>query len=50
MGFVSRLGLHLDFGGALGLLLWVGFSVLVLATWVKILTKAGYSGWWMLVP
>lgn len=38
------------FGGALYLLLWVCFVVVSFVTWVKIISKAGYSGWWMMVP
>jgi hypothetical protein len=38
------------FAGPLALLLWIGFVVLTLVAWVKIITKAGYSGWWLLVP
>lgn len=41
-------------GGAAGVLLifilvYLVFLVLMIAAWVKILTKAGYSGWWILI-
>ena len=41
-------------GAAAGIILIVGlfylvFLVLMIAAWVKILTKAGYSGWWILI-
>jgi hypothetical protein len=39
-----RLKAHLEF------LLEIMAAVLSLVAWVKIITKAGYSGWWMLVP
>ncbi len=36
--------------GVLELLVFVGLAVLNLVATVKIITKAGYSGWWILVP
>ena len=37
-------GIFIIFG-----LLYLVFLVLTIAAWVKILTKAGYSGWWILI-
>ena len=36
--------------GALDLLVFIGFAVLNLVATVRIITKAGYSAWWILVP
>jgi hypothetical protein len=36
--------------GPLGFVLWLGLIVLFIAAWVQIVSKAGYSGWWVLVP
>jgi hypothetical protein len=42
--------LFATFGGVLWILLGPVVLILTLVTWVKILTKAGYSGWWIAVP
>lgn len=34
--------------GLIVVLLYICFAVLFLIAWVKIITKAGYSGWWVL--
>jgi hypothetical protein len=34
----------------LSFVVWLGLTVLFIAAWVQIVTKAGYSGWWVLVP
>jgi hypothetical protein len=31
-------------------LLQIAVAVVTLVAWVKIITKAGYSGWWIMVP
>jgi hypothetical protein len=31
------------------LFLYLGLIVLMVVAWVKVVTKAGYSGWWVLV-
>src|ERR1700679_2140570 len=36
--------------GPLWFVVWLGLTVLFIAAWVQIVTKAGYSGWWVLVP
>ena len=36
--------------GPLWFVVWLGLTVLFIAAWVKIITKAGYSGKWVLVP
>jgi hypothetical protein len=36
--------------GPLGFVLWLGLVVLFISAWVQIVTQAGYSGWWVLVP
>jgi hypothetical protein len=36
--------------GPLWFVVWLGLTVLFIAAWVKIITKAGYSGRWVLVP
>ncbi len=36
--------------GVLEVSVFIGLAVLNLAATVKIITKAGYSGWWILVP
>lgn len=36
--------------GAIELLVFIGLAILNLLATVKIITKAGYSGWWILVP
>jgi hypothetical protein len=35
---------------AFWLLVWIAVVVLTIVTWVKIVTQAGYSAWWVLVP
>ncbi len=34
----------------MGFVVWLGLIVLFISAWVQIVTKAGYSGWWVLVP
>ena len=38
-------------GAALGILfvIYAGIAVVSIVAWVKILNKAGYSGWWILI-
>jgi hypothetical protein len=37
-------------GAVFWLLVWIVVFVLTLVAWVRIITKAGYSGWWIAVP
>jgi hypothetical protein len=46
----QRISFEWDSGVALVLIaVWIGFLVLYIAAFVKIISKAGYSGWWVLV-